>query len=68
MEFDEESVRQIVLSLAAVGFFIGLIITIGSLFASQTGTAGLALVGSIALFILVMGGIGLYLARVGDAE
>lgn len=65
MEIDEESRRQIVLSLAAVGFFIVLMVAIGAVNggAALTSNGALMLVGAITLFVLVMGGIGAFLAR-----
>jgi hypothetical protein len=65
MELDEESRRQIVLSLLAVGFFIVLMVAIGAINggAALTANGALMLIGAIALFVLVMGGIGVFLAR-----
>lgn len=65
MELSAESRRQIILSLVAVGFFIVLMIGIGVTYNGQelAPEGGLALVGAITLFVLVMGGIGVYLAR-----
>lgn len=68
MELDAEARRQIVLAVGAVGFFIVLIIAIGSTFSGEAlaTTGALALVGAIALFVLVMGVVGIYLARQAD--
>ena len=65
MELSAESRRQIVLSIVAVGFFVALMLGIGLTFGgtSMPPVGGLALVGAITLFVLVMGGIGIYLAR-----
>lgn len=65
MELSAESRRQIVLSMVAVGFFIVLMVAIGVTFNGQelAPTGGLALIAAITLFVLVMGGIGAYLAR-----
>lgn len=66
MEIDAEMRRKIVVSLVAVGFFVALIIGIGTAFGGPAGfggTAGLALIGSIVLFIFVMAGVGLWLSR-----
>lgn len=65
MELDAEARRQIVLAVGAVGFFIALIVAIGAAFSGEAlaTTGALALVGAIALFVLVMGVVGVYLAR-----
>jgi hypothetical protein len=65
MELDAEARRQIVLAVGAVGFFIALIVAIGTAFSGEAlaTTGALALVGAIALFVLVMGVVGIYLAR-----
>lgn len=65
MELDETARRQIILSLLAVGFFIALMIGIGMVSggAALTSTGAMALIGAITLFVLVMGAIGIYLAR-----
>ena len=65
MDIDAEMRRKIVVSLVAVGFFVALIIGIGVVYGGATGfgaTAGLALIGSIVLFVLVMAGVGLWLS------
>jgi hypothetical protein len=68
MEFDAEARRQLVLAVAAVGSFIVLIVGIGATFPGEAfaTTGALALVGAIALFVLVMGLVGVYLARTGE--
>lgn len=65
MELDAEMQRQIVFSLLAVGFFIVLIVGIGVAFGGEslTPSGGLALVGAMTLFVLVMGAVGIYLDR-----
>jgi hypothetical protein len=65
MEIDEEMRRKIGLSVAVVGFFIALIVGIGTTFdgGDLGSTGGLALVGSIVLFVLAMGVVGFWLAR-----
>lgn len=65
MELDREMRRKIGLSVAVVGFFVALMVGIGATFyEGGLGTdGGLALVGSIVLFILAMGGVGFWLAR-----
>lgn len=65
MELDAEARRQIVLAVGAVGFFIALIVAIGTAFSGEAlaTTGALALVGAMVLFVLVMGAVGIYLAR-----
>lgn len=65
MDLEEGMLRKIGISVAVVGLFIVLIVFIGTSYGSDgLGSAGgLALVGSIALFILVMAGVGLLLVR-----
>ncbi|MGM0591293.1 MAG: DUF7472 family protein [Halobacteriota archaeon] len=65
MNLEEGMLRKIGVSVVAVVFFIALILYIGMSFDSGTlGSAGgLAIVGSMALFIVVMGIVGLWLAR-----
>ncbi|KAB1186989.1 MULTISPECIES: hypothetical protein [Haloferax] len=65
MAIEAEMRRKIVVSMVAVGVFIALIVGIGATF-NQGGlvaTGGLALVGAIAAFVLVMAGIGVWLSR-----
>lgn len=65
MEIDEEMRRKIAVSVAAVAVFIGLVFSIGTTFGGSglTETGGLALVGSIAVFVALMAVVGTYLAR-----
>ncbi|MFB6155307.1 MAG: hypothetical protein ABEJ22_05380 [Haloferacaceae archaeon] len=65
MELDEEMRRKIGLSVAVVGFFVVLLVGIGVTFdGGDLGTGGgLALVGSILLFVLAMGAVGVWLAK-----
>ena len=66
MDLEEGMVQKIGVSLVAVGFFVALIVGIGVMYGGSTGfgaTAGLALVGSIVLFILLMAAVGIWLAR-----
>lgn len=65
MAIEAEMRRKIVVSMVAVGVFIALIVGIGATF-NQGGlvaTGGLALVGAITAFVLVMAGIGVWLSR-----
>ncbi|MFB6107638.1 MAG: hypothetical protein ABEJ82_02205 [Haloplanus sp.] len=65
MELEEGMVQKIIVSVAAVGVYVALILGIGVVYDHEGfGSAGgLALVGSIALFVLVMAGVGLFLSR-----
>jgi hypothetical protein len=66
MDIDAEMRRKIAVSVAAVGLFIAIILGIGVTFAGQFGsTAGLALVGAVVLFILLMAAVGVYLSVSG---
>jgi hypothetical protein len=66
MAIDKETTRQVALSVGAVIVFIVALVAIGVTFGDNQGistTGGLALVALIALFIIGMGGAGLWLAR-----
>ncbi|WP_435067820.1 DUF7472 family protein [Haloplanus sp. C73] len=64
MELEEGMVRKIAISVGAVGLFVALVLGIGTTFndGGLGSTGGLALVGSIVVFILVMAGVGIFLA------
>jgi hypothetical protein len=64
MELEEGMVRKIAISVGAVGLFVALVLGIGTTFndGGLGSSGGLALVGSIVVFILVMAGVGLFLA------
>ena len=62
MDIDAAMRRKIVVSIVSVGAFFALFVGIGATFGPDLGeTGGLALVGAIALFVLVMAGVGVYL-------
>jgi peptidoglycan/LPS O-acetylase OafA/YrhL len=65
MEIDAEMRRKIGLSVAVTVGFIALILGIGASFDGRSlgSTGGLALVASIALFVVVMGAVGVVLSR-----
>ena len=68
MEFDGETVRQIVVSGLAVVMFVVALVVVGQTYGTSDGSAisatgGLALVGLLGGFILVMALIGLWLER-----
>lgn len=67
MEIDEEMRRKIVTSLGVSALFIAALVGVGATFSDNglTETGGLALVAVIALFVLVMGGLGVFLSRKG---
>jgi hypothetical protein len=65
MEIDAEMRRKIGLSITVVLFFVALILGIGVTYndGGLGSTGGLALIGSILLFVLAMGAVGAWLAR-----
>ncbi|QIB72954.1 hypothetical protein GL213_00110 [Halogeometricum borinquense] len=65
MALEAEMRRKILVSVVAVGFFISLIVGVGVTYNNSGlgGTGGLILVGTIALFVLAMGVIGIFLNR-----
>ena len=66
MEIDAEMRRKIAVSVAAVGVFIALVVVVGSQYTSNhhlTQTGGYALVGIMALFVVLMAAVGLFLDR-----
>jgi hypothetical protein len=66
MELEEGMRRKIVVSVVAVVVFIGIIVGIGATYYSGENldpAGGLALVGSMALFVVVMAVIGAWLSR-----
>lgn len=65
MDVERETMIEIAVSVLAVGLFVVAIVAIGNATGGQqpTSAGGLALVGAVFLFILVMAGIGLFLER-----
>ncbi|MGA9400214.1 DUF7472 family protein [Haladaptatus sp.] len=65
MELEGETLRDIVVSVVSVGFFIVAMYIVGSQYDTGgiTGAGALEIVGVIALFILVMTGVGFWLAN-----
>jgi hypothetical protein len=68
MEFDEETIRQILLALVAVAVFVAALVVVGQTYATSNGaalsaTGGLAMIGLLAGFILLMALVGLWLER-----
>jgi hypothetical protein len=65
MALEAEMRRKIVVSIVTVAAFIGIIIGIGVTFhdGGLGSTGGLALIGSIVLFVLLMAGVGVFLSQ-----
>jgi hypothetical protein len=65
MAIEAEMRRKIVVSIVTVAVFIAIIIGIGVTFdGGRLGSdGGLALIGSIVLFVLLMAGVGVFLSR-----
>ncbi len=65
MEIERETVVEAAVSFAAVLVFIGAVALVGMQFQTNGGiseTGGLAIVGTIVLFVFVMGGVGVWFA------
>lgn len=62
MELERETILEIVVSAAAVGIFVALIVAIGATYPTLAGQGAFALIGSIVLFVLVMAGVGYWLS------
>lgn len=66
MAIEAEMRRKIIVSIVTVAVFIGIIIGIGVTFTEggDFGSAGgLALIGSIVLFVILMAGVGIFLSQ-----
>ncbi|WP_224333195.1 DUF7472 family protein [Haloprofundus halobius] len=65
MELDGETLREIIVSVVAVSLFIVAVLFIGTSYGGSNldPTGGLALVASIALFVVLMALVGLFLSR-----
>jgi len=66
MPLDAETVWQIIVAFGAVAIFLGVAVIVSGRFSANgnlTPTGGLALVGSIAVFVIVMALAGLWLER-----
>ena len=66
MELEEGMRRKIVVSVVTVLAFIAFIVLIGTTFTANGdlgSEGGLALIGSIVLFVVVMGAVGVWIAR-----
>lgn len=64
MDIDRDTVVEIVISLAAVSLFITALVTIGTTYndAGFSTDGAFALIGTIVVFVLLMAGVGLWLA------
>lgn len=64
MEIERETLIQIVVSAGSVGLFVAAIILVGVIFSEDglTNQGALALVAVIALFVVLMAGIGYWLS------
>ncbi|MFW5939224.1 MAG: DUF7472 family protein [Halolamina sp.] len=66
MEIEEGMRRKIVLSIAAVVLLVVSLVVVGATYGSDgvlSETGGLALLGTLVGFIILMGALGLYFAR-----
>jgi hypothetical protein len=65
MEIGAEMRRKIIVSVLAVGVFVGIILGIGITYDSGglDPSGGLALIGSIVLFVLLMAVVGFWISR-----
>lgn len=66
MPLDRETIYQVLVSIGAVAVFVGAAIAVTELFSTNgniSGQGGLALLGAIVLFILVISVAGLWLER-----
>ena len=71
MEIDAELRRQITVSLAAAAVFILGLIAIGVTFGGSTvlpQAGAIALIALLAGFVLLMGGVGMFLMRADDGS
>jgi hypothetical protein len=66
MDIERETVVEASVSFVAVLVFIGAVVAVGSTYRTNghlSRTGGLAIVGAVVLFILVMTGVGLWFAN-----
>jgi uncharacterized membrane protein len=73
MSLDAETIWQVIVAAGAVVIFLGVAVLVSGRYSANgnlTPTGGLALVGSIAVFVVVMAVAGLWLERqdFGDGE
>lgn len=65
MEMDQETRREIIVGVGSVGLFVALLVWVGVTFSNDglTQTGALAVVGVIVLFVLLMTGVGYWMAQ-----
>ena len=65
MEMERETVLEIAVSVGAVGVFVAIIVGIGVTYGGRglSSQGGVALLAAIAGFVLLMTGVGFFLAR-----
>ena len=65
MDVERETLVEVVVAVVAVAVFIVILLAMGVVFSTSgfSGTGGLALVGTIALFVVVMTIAGFWLAN-----
>lgn len=64
MDVDRDTLVEIAVSVGAVGLFVAVIVTIGSVYNNSglSEDGAIALVGAIVLFVIVMSAVGVGLA------
>ncbi|MFC6905666.1 DUF7472 family protein [Halalkalicoccus tibetensis] len=64
MDIDRETIVEVVVSVGAVGLFVGVLVGIGSAYndGGLSADGGLVLVGAITAFVVLMSCVGLGLA------
>ncbi|WP_276279830.1 DUF7472 family protein [Halorussus caseinilyticus] len=65
MEIDQETRREILVGVVSVGVFIALLMWVGATYGdgSLTQTGAIAAVGVIVVFVLLMAGVGYWMAQ-----
>ncbi|MFC4450845.1 MULTISPECIES: DUF7472 family protein [Halorussus] len=65
MEIDQETRREILVGVVSVGLFVGSLMWVGTTYGdgSLTQTGALAVVGVIVVFVLLMTGVGYWMAQ-----
>lgn len=65
MELERDTVREIIVSTAAVVLFVAAVVVIGATYTKESlsSQGALALVGTIIAFVLLMGVVGFWLSR-----
>jgi formate/nitrite transporter FocA (FNT family) len=69
MEIERQTVYEVVLSGGAAAAFLAVLFVVSSTFTvdgAVTSQGGLALVGALAFFVLLMAGVGLIIYRFGE--